>query len=149
MSPELPIALLAGVVLGASAHRAGLCTVKAVTEIVTTGRAYILWSFLKASLWTTGILTLAAIFGAAVDLGQRPILASGIAGGLIFGLGAAVNGACSFSTLSRLADGHLVMLFTVLGWGIGIVLFQHVTSGIHLPAVAGSIPVALTLPLFL
>lgn len=149
MSPELPIALLAGVVLGASAHRAGLCTVKAVAEVATTGRAHILWSFLKASLWTTGILALAALFGAAVDLGQRPILASGIAGGLIFGLGAAVNGACSFSTLSRLADGHLVMLFTVLGWGIGIVLFQHVTSGIHLPAVAGSIPVALTLPLFL
>ena len=38
MSPELPIALLAGVVLGASAHRAGLCTVKAVSEVLTTGR---------------------------------------------------------------------------------------------------------------
>lgn len=147
MSPELPIALLAGVVLGASAHRAGLCTVKAVAEIATTGRAYILWSFLKASLWTTGILALAALLGASVSLGHRPVLASGIAGGLIFGLGAALNGACSFSTLSRLADGHLVMMFTLLGWGVGIVLFRHVDPGIHPPPVAGSIPVVLAFPL--
>ena len=103
MSPELLIALLAGVVLGASAHRAGLCTVKAVGKMLTTRRAHVLWSFLKASLWTTGILAWAVVLGFTVELGQRPVLASGILGGLIFGLGAGLNGACSFSTLSRLA----------------------------------------------
>jgi len=50
MPADLVVALFAGAVLGGSAHRAGLCTVKAVAEVMTTGRGHILWSFVKASL---------------------------------------------------------------------------------------------------
>lgn len=147
MSPELLIALLAGVVLGASAHRAGLCTVKAVSEVVTTRRAHVLWSFLKASLWTTGILAWAALLGAPTELALRPLVASGIAGGLIFGLGAGLNGACSFSTLARLADGHIVMVFTLLGWAIAIFVFQEFHPGFHRTAAGNAVPSSMALPL--
>lgn len=58
--------ILMGLPLGASAHRAGLCTVKAVAEVMTTGQAYVLWSFLKASLWTLALLSYAIL--AALDL---------------------------------------------------------------------------------
>lgn len=149
MSPELPIALLAGVVLGASAHRAGLCTVKAVAEVLTTRRAYVLWSFLKASLWTSGLLSVAAVFGTEAALGQRALLASGVLGGLIFGIGAAINGACSFSTLSRLAEGHLVMLATLAGWAISIPVFAAYWPDLHQSVTQAGIPGLVLLPLCL
>ncbi len=43
-------AALAGI-LGFAAHRANICTVKAVEEILTTRRAYMLLSFGKTVLW--------------------------------------------------------------------------------------------------
>ena len=42
--------------------------------------------------------------------------ALGLAGGLLFGDGAAVNGCCSLSTLTRLADGDLGMLAALAGF---------------------------------
>ncbi len=149
MSPELPIALLAGVVLGASAHRAGLCTVKAVAEVITSRRAHFLWSFLKASLWTAGLLSLAAVFGGIVTLGHRPVLAVGLMGGLLFGLGAGLNGACTFSTLSRLADGHLSMLFTLAGWALAIPSVLKLLPDMHAPAEMVAMPRLLAVPLSL
>lgn len=147
MSPELPFALLAGVVLGASAHRAGLCTVKAVAEVMTSGRGHILWSFLKASLWTAGLLALAGLAGLAPDLAMRPITATAIIGGVIFGLGAGLNGACAISTLARLADGHVVMLFSLAGWALGMIAVAGALPGLHATAEAAGRPGWLILPL--
>lgn len=149
MSPELTIALLAGVVLGASAHRAGLCTVKAVAEIMTSAKAHFIWSFIKASLWTTAILGWAAVFGLDIDLAHRPVQAQAILGGAIFGIGAGLNGACSFSTLARLTEGHLAMFFTLAGWGVSI---PGTLALLPMPELSGStaaIPALLLLPLTL
>lgn len=145
MSAELSFALMAGAVLGASAHRAGLCTVKAVAEVMTTGRGHILWSFLKASLWTAGILALAGPAGLAPDLAMRPITVAAIVGGVIFGLGAGLNGACAISTLTRLADGHVVMLFTLAGWVLGMIAVAGALPRIHVTAEAAGRPVWLIL----
>jgi hypothetical protein len=43
-----------------------------------------------------------------------------LAGGGLFGLGAAVNGGCSLSTLHRLADGELGMAATLGGFALGV-----------------------------
>ena len=49
MNPFIIIlSLVAAAVLGFAAHRASLCSVKAVAEILSTGHAYMLASFLKA-----------------------------------------------------------------------------------------------------
>src|SRR5260370_23642077 len=51
-------------------------------------------------------------------------------GGFVFGLGAAINGACAFSTLARLADGQLAMLGALGGFVLGILgYFSLVDSG--------------------
>jgi uncharacterized membrane protein YedE/YeeE len=149
MSPELLIAILAGVVLGASAHRAGLCTVKAVAEVVTSGRAHFLWSFLKAALWTAGFLSLAAASGDEVTLGHRPVLLVGLIGGVLFGLGAGLNGACSFSTLSRLAEGHLAMVFTLAGWAVAMTGVLNRLPGLHAAPELDTLPRLLAIPLSL
>ena len=53
------LSLTLGAILGFSAHRAGICTVKAVAEVLTTRRAHFLWSFAKTSLWVMVAASLA------------------------------------------------------------------------------------------
>ena len=43
-----------------------------------------------------------------------------IIGGFLFGVGAAVNGGCAFSTLGHLANDNLWMLTTLFGFCIGV-----------------------------
>ena len=146
MFPDMTHPILMGVMVGASAHRAGLCTVKAVAELMTTGRAHVLWSFLKASLWTLGFLSVASLFGAAPELAARPLSAMSLAGGMVFGIGAALNGACSISTMSRLAEGHASMLMTLAGWGIGLLVMQGAGLGPREPSVGSGLSPWLLVP---
>lgn len=118
----IAVALGLASLLGFAAHRTNLCTVKAVAEILTTRRAHILTSFAKTVLW---VMLVTLVLGQL--LGPRDAGASGwalsgfsVIGGFVFGMGAAVNGGCSFSTLSRLADGRFGMLGTLLGLLAGI-----------------------------
>ncbi len=131
MFPQVVLPALLGVLLGASAHRAGLCTVKAVAEVMTTRQAHVLWSFLKASFWTLGFLSVAALAGFEAALSPRPLLVAGLLGGILFGIGAGFNGACSLSTLSRLAEGHGVMVLTLVGWGVGLVAMRQIAPAPH------------------
>lgn len=137
---------LMGVLLGASAHRAGLCTVKAVAEVMTTRRAHILWSFLKASFWTLGILSIGVLFGAEPALSSRALSLSAIAGGVLFGIGAGLNGACSLSTVARLAEGHAVMLVTLAGWVLGLLAMRGFASDLGTIVVPSVLPVWIVLP---
>ena len=94
--PELNAvaSLLLIFVLGFAAQRTGLCAVNAVAEMMSSRRAYLLASFLKASLWA------AAIFGAVTMLAPGnargfstyapPVIS--LAGGFMFGVGAAFAG---------------------------------------------------------
>ena len=58
-------------------------------------------------------------------------------GGLMFGLGAGLNGGCSLSTVQRLADGDMAMLLTLMGFAGGVAflsLFVGKGSGMSLTA---------------
>jgi uncharacterized membrane protein YedE/YeeE len=48
---------------------------------------------------------------------------SALAGGLVFGFGAAINGGCAYSTMTRLMDGEIRMALSLAGFAIGIVMF--------------------------
>ncbi len=94
---------LAGVV-GLFADRTSICTVKAVEEMFTTQRAYMLLSFAKTVLWVTGVTVwlvwwLGGTPPAPLDFG---IVWPGVFGGVLFGIGAVLNGGCAFSTLTDL-----------------------------------------------
>ena len=122
------IALLCALLIGFAAQRASLCNVRAVAEIIKTGNARMLSSLLQSVLWMatlTGVLVL--VFG----LAPKPVLARlpigwPLAGGLLFGLGAGVNGGCSLSTLHRLADGDVGMLVTLAGFLLGLCVWLAV-----------------------
>ena len=116
------VSLLLAALVGFAAHRASLCTVRAVAEVLTTRRAYILASFLKTSIWAIAVslplfwlLPENTVEVAGYRLGVAPL-----AGGFLFGVGAALNGACSFSTLSHLAEGDVSYSMTLAGFVAGV-----------------------------
>jgi len=116
------VSLLCAVLIGFAAHRASLCNVRAVAEIMSAGSAHMLWSLLQAVLWMamlTGVLVL--VFDVApLPTQARTPVGWALAGAALFGVGAAVNGGCSLSTLQRLADGDLGMLLTLAGFVLGV-----------------------------
>lgn len=110
---------LSGLV-GFAAHRASICTVKAVAEILTTRRAFMLVSFAKTALWVM-LVTLALDWAVPTAQGSGWALSAwSLAGGLLFGMGAAINGGCAFSTLTRLAAGRVSMLLSLAGFCLGV-----------------------------
>jgi uncharacterized membrane protein YedE/YeeE len=116
------IALSCVALIGFAAHRASLCNVRAVAEVMTARSAHMQWSLLQAMLWAimlTGVLVLVFGFVPPPALTRTP-LEWAWAGGLLFGVGAAVNGGCSMSTLTRLADGDLGMLAALAGFLAGV-----------------------------
>lgn len=112
--------LVAGI--GFAAHRASLCTVRAASEILDFGRAQILASFLKAALWAAFVYgaLLQFVSPQAAHFAALEPRALALAGGFVFGLGAAINGACSYSTLQRIADGGLWGLTSLAGIALGV-----------------------------
>ena len=118
---------LAGLV-GFFADRTSICTVKAVEEIFTTRRAFMLLSFAKIVLWVTGVtIWLVWWIGAARPVALSFGIAwSGVFGGVLFGIGAVCNGGCAFSTLTRLGNGNLGMIVTLSGFAAGLAIYELV-----------------------
>lgn len=146
-------------ILGFAAHRASICTVRAVAELLSTGRAYCLLSFGKSVLWVLSIilplLWLGPGLGASIH--GYALSSASLLGGFLFGMGAALNGGCSFSTLTRLADGQLRMLVSLLGFALGVLLEIEIARAGHIqsplpadPLILAVVPMAgmLTLPLW-
>jgi len=115
---SLPLAVL----LGFTAHRAGLCMVRTVAEIISTRKAYMLVTILKTVLWVMAVSVSIFLFlpDAAAPNQSSAITAAAIIGGFLFGVGAAVNGGCALSTLGHLANGNIWMLTTIFGFCSGV-----------------------------
>ena len=116
------LSVISALLIGFAAHRASLCNVRAVAEMMTTGSAHMLWSLLQAVLW---MATLTGVLVLGFGLVPQPTIARmavgwALLGGWLFGIGAAVNGGCSLSTLHRLADGDRGMLATLAGFALGV-----------------------------
>ncbi len=111
----LLISLLLAAMLGFAAHRAGVCTVAAVGEVLTSGTARTFLSFTKVVVWVMLVNGIAIAFAPELFKAyQAPAITWGaLVGGLMFGFGAGLNGGCSFSTLSKLAQGELHFAITL------------------------------------
>lgn len=135
------ISLLCAMLIGFAAHRASLCNVRAVAELLNSGSSHMLRSLMQAVLWMAtlgGVLTL--VFGVSThSVGTRTPAIWALAGGWIFGLGAALNGGCSLSTLHRLADGEIGMAATLIGLGLGVLSWPSLATLGPLPALT-SVP---------
>jgi toxin CptA len=107
-------------VMGFAIQRGGTCTVAAVDELVSQGRATRLLAMGEAALWVAvGLL-------AGQSLGLLPALPVGhpvngftVFGGVLLGLGAWLNGACVFGAVARLGSGEWAYAATPLGFYLG------------------------------
>lgn len=129
-----PLSLLLAALVGFAAQRASVCTVRAVAEVLSTRRAYFFLSFAKTVLWVmvvTSVLGLMLPSAAMPVKGEGTVLVAASTGGFLFGMGAALNGACAFSTLSRLGAGELGMLFTFTGFSAA--LLGYVLLDVSIP----------------
>ena len=114
--------LLLAALMGFAVHRASLCTVRTVAEIFSSRKAYMMATMLKAVLWVMAVSLPILLFlpESAAPNRSYAITVAAIAGGFLFGVGAAINGGCAFSTLGQLANGNLWMLITLFGFCMGV-----------------------------
>lgn len=116
------ISLLLAALLGFTVHRASLCTVRTVAEIFNTRKAHMAAAILKTVLWVIAVSVPILLFLPDITAPNRRYAVSIAAttGGFLFGVGAAINSGCAFSTLWHLANGNLWMLTTLLGYCVGV-----------------------------
>lgn len=105
-------------------QRGSICAVRGVAELIEARRPRLLLSFLRCALWVTLIsLPLIWLAPARAHLGQAYWPSLAVAGGaFLFGIGAALNGGCSFSTIIHLGAGDASYAATLAGLLAGFAL---------------------------
>lgn len=105
-------------ILGYLAQTIGLCLVLGVNEW-RHGKS----EFMIAMLLSGAFSWVATLYALYIDVPTQfksyKVDYWFALGGLLFGLGAAINSGCGISTLSRLTRGESKMIFSVVGWLIG------------------------------
>lgn len=121
----LVICCISAALLGFTAHRASICTVRAVAEIMSAHTAFMLVSICKSTLWVIALtLPFFWLMPAAVGhIGGWRLTVTALGGGLLFGIGAAINGGCAYSTMTRLVDGEVRMALSIGGFAVGVIAF--------------------------
>jgi uncharacterized membrane protein YedE/YeeE len=123
-------ALLLAAVLGFAAHRASVCTVRAVAEVMHSRTAYMAASIGKTVAWIV-LVTLPFFWltsSSGPYFGGWQLTATAVLGGFLFGAGAGINGACAYSTMARMMDGEGRMLATVAGFACGVFVFAALAA---------------------
>jgi uncharacterized protein len=134
---------LAGLV-GFAAAQGGICAVRAVEDLLDGRGGTLFLAFLKCSIWVAAItlpLNWAMVPGGHFASGFSlawPVAA----GGFLFGIGAALNGGCAFSTVSHLGGGDFGQFPTLLGLGLGFALHDSWIGPLMPSAEAQSGPLA-------
>ena len=107
--------------VGFAAARGGICAVRAIEDVMDGRGGALFFGFLKCSAWVAAVtlpLAWAMAPGARLAL-AHPVAWPAAAGGLLFGIGAALNGGCAFSTVTHIGAGDLGKAFALPGLGLG------------------------------
>lgn len=83
------------------------------------------------SLWVLKRYQLKSLQGEAIKIKEKPFQKGVILGGLIFGMGWAITGACPGPIYAQLGSGETLALLTFAGAFIGSYLYAYVRP--HLP----------------
>ncbi len=120
----LIVAVALGCIMGFAAHRASICTVRAVAEVMSARSANMFASVGRSWLWVWAVaFPFLWLVPALASVNGWALTGLALLGGLSFGLGAALNGGCAYSTMARLADGEGAMLIAIAGFAAGTGVF--------------------------
>ena len=145
----LALALACAALMGLAIQRGGTCTVAAVEELVQRRRPVRLLAMVEASLWVGGGLLLLHELGRVMHVPAGYALTGWtVAGAVLLGLGAWLNGACVFGAIARIGSGEWAYLATPLGFYIGCLSVDRVFSP-PLPQMLANAPPVLAWPSWL
>jgi uncharacterized membrane protein YedE/YeeE len=119
-----PLALLAALIaaagMGFAIQQGGTCMVSALEQLLRKGSAKKLLALAECSLWTSalGLVVAAAGFAFVASPGYSLGPAT-LAGGLLLGIGAWLNGACVFGSIARIGGRDWHYLLTPPGYFLG------------------------------
>jgi uncharacterized membrane protein YedE/YeeE len=114
-------ALLLAAIVGFAIQKGGLCTVLAIREVIEQRRATRLLAFLLCVVVVAALVHplrwLGLLDGTPV-VHHAPAVAA-LAGGMLFGIGAVVNGTCAFGSIAHLGRGETSFLLLLPGLAAG------------------------------
>ena len=119
--PMAIVAVILAIALGFSVNRAGTCSVAAAREVISRGSSNMFAGF-ALTIGAAGLLTLPlawALPGLTHLARSSVITAPLLIGAALLGVGAVINGACAFGTLSRLGNGEVRFLAMPAGMLVG------------------------------
>lgn len=128
--------------MGYAAQRGSICAVAGVETFIDGGSPRLLLSFFRCAAWVA-VVSLPLIWLSpantrlADSLWPTPAV---IAGAFVFGIGAAINGGCSFATVLRLGAGELSFAGTLAGLSGGYALHRALPGTPSAPVAAGPSP---------
>jgi uncharacterized membrane protein YedE/YeeE len=114
----LTMALLCICLLGYLAQSTGLCMVRGVKEWKAGNREFLL-AVLFSGAWAWVAILVSQQLNIQLQFLTFEASFWFLFGGIIFGLGTALNQGCGVSTLGKLTRGDIKMLPTIVGWVIG------------------------------
>lgn len=135
----LIVSALCGVAFGYAAQRGSICAVAGVEQWIEQRSVRQMLAFLRCSLWVCAVA--APLVWINSDARLAPLLPpslAALAGGILFGLGATINGGCAYGTINRLGAGEVSFFATLIGMLAGFWLAARVT--IMPPSPNGSSP---------
>jgi uncharacterized protein len=122
------LCLLAAMLFGYAAQKGGFCVVRGIADILERRSIRTFMSFFKCSLWVCLVSwPLWWLFAGVHPASTFPLTLESVIGGLTFGIGAAINGGCSFGAFTRLAAGDLSFVVSFVAMAIGLAI-QHEIS---------------------
>nr|MCW1957977.1 YeeE/YedE family protein [Mycobacterium sp.] len=126
VSVALLITLVLVFVIGMAIQRGNTCTVVAVDDIVHRGSWDRFLAVVSAWFWIAGGLTLLSLT-TGLNPGAKvvPVTVWSAVGGVILGVGAVVNGACTTGTIARIGSGEYTFALTIVGFFLGCLLAPH------------------------
>ncbi|MGI9125941.1 MAG: YeeE/YedE thiosulfate transporter family protein [Mycobacterium sp.] len=145
MTPALAVTLLLVFAIGIAIQRGNTCTVVTFDDIVHRGSWDRLLSIVYTWFWVAGWLTVLALTSGLKPAAHLvPVTVWSAVGGLLLGIGAVVNGACTTGTIARIGSGEYTFGLTIVGFLLGCVAAPHLfgtpaTTHVTTPATATSL----------
>jgi len=124
------IALFLALVAGFAAQRGSICAVAAVKALVVDRKPSRYRAFVECAAWSLAVLATARLLGVAPGSTPSafPAGATAAVGGALFGVGAAVNGACTFGTVARLGRGDFSYAAMPVGFIAGVIMIARLAD---------------------
>ncbi|CAN1489157.1 MAG TPA: hypothetical protein DEP24_10885 [Mycobacterium sp.] len=126
MTVTLLVSFVLVFIMGVAIQRGNTCTVVAFDDVVHRRSWDRLLAIVYAWFWVAGGLALLALATGVRPTAQVvPVTAWSVVGGLLLGIGAVVNGACTTGTIARIGSGEYTFGLTLLGFYLGCVIAPH------------------------